>query len=101
MNGNDLARRKFRKRRQVYFKRSRLLQLTFGIRQDLTGSVAASVRRREEPEFGRVTGQKTEISSLDEEFRTFLHSLGNNAERFYRRLEAGHSRHRGLKPDVV
>ena len=34
-------------------------------------------------------GQKTEISSLDEEFRTFLHSLGNNTERFYRGLKPG------------
>ena len=80
---------------------ARLLQLTFGIRQDLSGSIAASVRRRVEPEFGGVPGQKTEISSFDEEFRAFLHSLGNNAQRLYRRFEAGHSRHRALKPDVV
>ena len=42
MHRDDLARGEFRKRRQVYFKRRRLLQLTFGIRQDLTGPIAAS-----------------------------------------------------------
>ena len=87
--------------RQVDFEQTGLLQLTFGIRQDLSRLIAASDCRRIEPEFGGLPGEKTEISSFDEEFRALLHPLRNNAQRLYRRFESRHSRHRALEANVV
>src|SRR5258708_5590661 len=46
LHRNDLSRRKIRERRQVDFEQTGLLQLTFGIRQDLPRLVAASDCRR-------------------------------------------------------
>src|SRR6266566_1338685 len=66
LHRNDVPRREIRERRQVDLEQARFLQLTFGIRQDLSRSVAASHRRRVEPEFGGVPGEKTELSPFDE-----------------------------------
>ena len=68
LHGNDLSGWKVWERRQVDLEQAGFLQLTFRVRQDLTGSVAAADRRREEAEFGGMPGQKTENSSFDEEF---------------------------------
>ena len=68
LHGNHLSCWKVGERRQIDFEQARVLQLTFGIRQDLSRSVAATDRRREEPEFGGVPREKTEVSSFDKKF---------------------------------
>jgi hypothetical protein len=68
LHGNRLSCRKVGEWRQIDFEQAAVLQLTFGIRQDLSWSVAATDCRREESEFGGMPGEKTEVSSFDEEF---------------------------------
>ena len=89
LHGNDLSRRKLGQRGQVDLEQAGLLQLTFSIRQDLPGLVAASDCRRKEPEFGGMSSEETEISSFDEQFRALLHPLRNDAQAFIGGLNPG------------
>src|SRR5580700_7457547 len=98
---HHLPYRDIANRRNLDFEQASVLKITFGVRKDLSRSVAASHGGGEEPELRRAAGDKAELASLDQQFRAFLHALRDNAQRLHRRLVAWNSRHGCLQADVV
>src|SRR5208283_3435843 len=96
-----LSRLQVVERRKLDLEKARLLQLAFGVPDDLAGRVAAAYGRREEPELRRAASDQTEFASFDEEFGALLHPLRHDAQRLHRRTEARDGRHRGLQTDVI
>ena len=67
-------------RGKIDFEQADILQFTFSIGKDLPRFVAATDCRAEEPEIGRLPRDQAETLSFDEQFRTFLHSLRDDAQ---------------------
>src|SRR6266478_1989090 len=100
-NRHHLPRRDVVDCRDLDFEHAGVLKFTFGIRKYLSRRVAASHGGGEESELRWTAGNKTELASLDQQFRAFLHALREDAQRFRRRLVARNGEHRGLQADVI
>lgn len=92
-DGDDLAFREAFEDGEIDLDAAGFLEFALGVGEDLAGGVAAADFRGKEAEAGGFAGDEPEFAAFDEAIAAFLHALGDDAERFDRRLESGDCRH--------
>ena len=100
-HGDDLSCRNVGQSRKLDFQQAALLQLAFGVGQDLARRVAAAHGGREEAELCGLARHQAERAALDQLLGSLLHALRHDAERLDRRPEPRDGLHRRFQPDIA
>ncbi len=75
LHRNRLTRRDVVDRGEIDLEKADFQQFAFGVGYDLTRRITASYLGREEAELRGLAGDEREVSSFDQDFGPFLHSL--------------------------